>query len=58
MAVLDNATMLLLGNAWDGERSDCFLAGGVLGGEAKQFLEGVPENVIRCPERRQLLRIA
>jgi hypothetical protein len=42
----------------DRERSDCFLAGGVLGGKAEQFLSGVLEKVIRCPKRRWQLRIA
>jgi hypothetical protein len=45
-------------SALDGERSDYFLTGRVPGGEAEQFLGGVPEKVIWCPERWQWPRIA
>jgi hypothetical protein len=33
------------------------MADGVLGSDAELFLSGVPDNVIRCPERRRLLRV-
>jgi hypothetical protein len=43
--------------AWDKEWPDCLLVGGVLGGDVKQHLDGVPNDVIRCPEAWWLLRI-
>jgi hypothetical protein len=41
--------------AWDRERFDCLLVGGILDGHAEQLLSGVPKNVIRCMEGRRLL---
>jgi hypothetical protein len=35
----------------------CLIAGGVLGSDTEQLLSGVPDNVIRCPEGRRLVRV-
>jgi hypothetical protein len=36
--------------ARDREKFCCLLAGGILGSDAMQLLDGVPENVVLCPE--------
>jgi hypothetical protein len=55
MVMLDGVARLLPGTAslsfpviWDKEGSDRILVGGVLGGDVKQFLSGVPNDIIRC----------
>jgi hypothetical protein len=41
--------------AWDKERLDQLLVGGVLGGNVEKLLGGVPGDVIQCLKLRQFL---
>jgi hypothetical protein len=46
-----------LPTTWDKERPDYLLIGCILGGNAEPLLDGVPDDVVRCPEVQHLLHV-
>jgi hypothetical protein len=44
--------------AWDKERPDRLLVGGVLGSVVEELLDGVPDDIVRYPEVQRLLYVA